>query len=493
MPANAPSSFRPPGELEFATALAPYSGPWSSRLAAHLARRAGFGGTPQEIAHLRSLTPGAAVDAFVHFADASSLAASPSDLPSFAPLGALANLRNYKMLDPQARADLQKQIGAARRAGAISLQTWWLDRMLRTPAPLQEKMTLFWHGHYTTAYGAKGVTPQDALRQNQLFRSFALGNAHALTLAVAQDPAMLKYLDNARNNKTHPNENFARELMELYTLGRGNYTEADVRESARAFTGWTVERPLLGGGFVFNQRAHDDGSKTFLGHSGNFDGKAIIDIIYTQPAAARWLAAKLLNAFVYNDPEPQLIDATAALIRKNAFEVGSVISTLLRSNVFYSERAYRALVKSPVELVVSSMRLFGLRDVNKTVLASLVRMGQTLFYPPDVKGWDGGAAWLNSQTVLTRENFASALANDPQAVRIASVVGGFSTDPHAVARKLVDVMLEGDASPASIAGLVAYLGGSETSALGALSGENFDERVRGAAYLTMAMPAYQLN
>jgi uncharacterized protein (DUF1800 family) len=279
--------------------------------------------------------------------------------------------------------------------------------------------------------------------------------------------------------------------MELFTLGIGNYSESDVRESARAWTGLRIRRDT--GEVYLNRRLHDDGSKTFLGQTGNFTGRDIVEIIYRQPAAGRFLAAKLLGYFVYDDPEPELIEAVAALLRANDFELQPVVATLLRSNVFYSPRAYRALVKSPVEFVVGSYQLFGVRGVAPQALASLARMGQILFYPPNVKGWPGGSAWLNSGTMLARENFASALMTSTT----VQATGGWllaapANDAGAAARTLVATIVQSDVSPSSLARLQGFLQGDDTSALGALSGENFDQRMRGGAYLTMAMPAYQL-
>jgi uncharacterized protein (DUF1800 family) len=387
--------------------------------------------------------------------------------------------------------EMRKARRLQEREAVLALQLWWINRMIATPAPLQEKMTLFLHGHFTSAPG-KGVQPLNLANQNQLLRSYALGNMHKLTLAISQDPAMLVYLDNAKSSKDHPNENYARELMELFTLGIGNYTETDIRESARAFTGWTVARG--GSGFAFNARNHDDGSKTFLGRTGNFDGQSIVDIIFTQPAAAQLFARELISFFVYSDPEPGLVDAFADVIRKNNFELQPSLSMLLRSNVFFSDRAYRALVKSPVEFVVGAYQQFGITQPDMVAIGALQRMGQVLFYPPSVKGWDGGAAWLNSQTMLTRENFAGSLMANPARVQAAWLTDNIaSTDPQQVARKLTDTLLLGDVSSASMTKLVGYLGGAGVSERAALSRENADERVRQAAYLTMAMPAYQLN
>jgi uncharacterized protein (DUF1800 family) len=488
MSAPQPAPFRPPGSLDVAQALTPYAGPWDARLAAHLLRRAGFGGSPADIARLAAArSPHEAVLALVRLPDTSALVPMPA-----LPLVPRPRAKDFPGggTDPAflaARKSAQQQAGTELR----DLQLWWLDRMIGTNAPLQEKMALFWHGHFTSARG-KGVEANELAAQNELFRANALGNIHTLTLAVAQDPAMLLYLDNARNAKAHPNENFARELMELYTLGIGNYTETDVRESARAFTGWSVDANRA---FTLRPRIHDDGAKTFLGRTGNFDGTDIIDIIFQQPAAATLFSRKLIEYFVYRDPEPALVDAFAAVLRANRFELQPSLATLFASNVFFSERAYRALVKSPVEFVVGTYQTFGYAQADQSALRALRGMGQILFYPPNVKGWDGGAAWLSSQTLLTRENFANALVKNPKMLQNATWLTENLdvSDPRAVAQRLTGTVLQGDVGAGSLARLVAYLSGTGTSALGVLSGENFDERVRAAAYLTMAMPAYQLS
>ncbi len=449
--------YRPPGPLDLATALEPYAGPWSARQAAHLYRRAGFGGSPDDVARAASAGMRAAVDGFIRFADTSALPAQPQlvdDRPNPGQRKTLIAARGASGRRPDSR--MQRSCKRAKRSGAraattsIAMETWFLDRMINTPAPLQEKMTLFWHGHFTSAY-QKGIPAQALVNQNNLFRANALGNIRELTLKVSQDPAMLRYLDNAQNVKAHPNENYARELMELFTLGIGNYTETDVRESARAFTGWGIDRDYNFRDFPVR---HDDGTKTFLGKTGNFSGHDIVEIIFAQPAAARWFAKDLLNFFVYSDPEPALVEAVAALLRKNDYNLQPVMSTLLRSNVFYSDRAYRALVKSPVQFVVGSYQLFGIKQSDLVALGALRRMGQVLFLPPNVKGWDGGAAWLNSQTMLTRENFASSLmakmGSVPWMQRALT-----SMDPANVSRALVATILQGDVSPASSANLTA--------------------------------------
>lgn len=499
---TAPASYRPAGTLDASTALLPYSGPWNRRSAAHLLRRAGFGGSPADIDRLAAMNAGSAVASLVEFANTASLPAQPPlETPPVPPRGLFRGLMQVMapgMAADQATTDARRAFQMAnnqtRRRNLIAMQQWWLGRMIASPAPLQEKMTLFWHGHFTSS-PEKQTTAQELLMQNQLFREYALGNVRDLTLHVSQDPAMLRYLDNNVNVKSHPNENYARELMELFTLGIGNYTEQDIRESARAFTGWTFRRNPDGtGSFIDNRVQHDDGIKTFLGQSGNFAGNDIVDIIFRQPAASKFFASKLLSFFVYMDPEPQLVDQVARLLVKSNFEIKPVLAALLRSNVFFSDRAYRALVKSPVEFLVGTHQLFGIAEVAPIELATLRSMGQVLFYPPNVKGWDGGAAWLSSQTILTRENFANGVAQNPKMMESASWLSQAmrTMEPRAVAKTLTDTMLQGDVSPASVAQLVAYLGGSGQAALAQLSPENVDERVRSAAYLTMAMPAYQL-
>ena len=481
---------RPAGRLDVAKALEPYAGTWSPRLAAHLLRRAGFGGTPQEVARLAAMPVHAAVDSLVNFAPAEAL--PPQDIydPREALRQNFGGALSALMGSDEQRRELFKEIRKEERRSLISIQNWWLNRMLSAPAPLQEKMALYFHGHFTTAAIQKGVTPQMVVDQNQLFRKNALGNLRELTWQVSTDPAMLLYLDNAKSDAQHPNENYARELMELFTLGVDNYTENDVRESARAWTGWVVVRRTGKARFVAGR--HDNTSKTFLGKAGNWNGRDIVDIIYQQPACASFWANSLLNFFVYNDPEPELVQSVAVLIRKNDYNLKPVLSTLLRSNVFYSARAYRALVKSPVEFVVGTYKAFGLTSIDLRAQRALVQMGQILFYPPNVAGWPGGANWLTTQTTIARENFVASLVNSPVMEQVPWMQS-IPLKPGQAAADLVQSILFGDASALAVSQLAGYLNGDGTSALGALSGENYQERLRGAAYLTMAMPAYQLN
>ncbi len=476
---------RPTGQLDVTTALVPYAGPWNERAASHLMRRAGFGATPGELHRMLTRSMQQTVDDLIHFPPAD--ASPPGELVDLQTLLAQGPLRG---LDADTRRQRLMGFRMEERRSILALQHWWLNRMLVTPAPLQEKMTFLLHGHFTTAAIQKNVTPALIYQQNQLYRDNALGNLRDLTLVVSKDPAMLLYLDNARSSKAHPNENYARELMELFTLGRGNYSEEDVRQSARAFTGWTINRATQQ--FVQNPRLHDDGVKTFLGRTGNFDGSDIVTVIYQQPACSAFWATTLLNWFVYNDPEPQLVDAVAHLLEKNDYQLAPVLSVLLRSNVFFSERAYRALVKSPAEFVVGTYKAFGMPEIDPSAVRAMAQMGQVLFYPPNVAGWPGGAAWLTSQMMIARQNFVAGLVNSA-AMQQSPWLSALPRSAGQAAGVLLQTILQGDVPQQSFAQLASYLDGSAESALGTLSPENFELRVRGGAYLAMAMPAYQLN
>ncbi|HET6274320.1 MAG TPA: DUF1800 domain-containing protein [Candidatus Cybelea sp.] len=455
---------RPQGSLNDSTALQPYRDMLGERAAAHLLRRAGFGGTPEEVRRFAAMRANDAVAAL--FAIPSARSISPP--PEIGVDGVLGKREGH--------------------ASVVTLQLWWLNRMLTTPAPLQEKMTLYFHGHFTSR--ATPRFPSITYNQNALFRAYATGNVRDLTKAVSKDAAMLVYLNGASNVAEHPNENYARELMELFTLGVDNYTEEDVRESARAWTGWRVVRKT--DTVDFDPARHDNGRKTFLGRTGYFTGDDIVDIIFDRPQCARFFAAGLLNWFVYNDPEPELVDRVADLLRARNYELAPVLETILASNVFFSPRAYRALVKSPVEFVVGTYKALGLRVIDETALVALQQMGQRLFFPPSVAGWPGGANWLTSGTMIARQNFLTRLLGS-ETLNASSWLRGLPVAPKNAAASLARSILQDDVAPASLAELDGYLSGSGSAALASLSAENYDQRIRGAAYLAMATPAYQLN
>ena len=357
--------------------------PWDVRAAAHLYRRAGFGATPAELDTTVKAGPMNAVQ---------TLLSETTEPQSY--LTQMSSL-----------ADASLATGNPER-----LSAWWAYRMLSTPAQLLEKMTLFWHGHFATS--AEKVQDAELMFvQNQLLRKFAVGDFAGLLLEISRDPAMLVYLDSASNRKAHPNENFAREIMELFCLGEGNYTEQDIRELARCFTGWEVKRRK----FRFNRYQHDSGTKSVLGDSGTFGGEEGVGIVVGQDSAALFIAAKLVKYFVMDEPQPspELLAPLANFLRDQDMQIGPTVQKLLSSNLFYSKHSVGRKVRSPVELAIGFLRtLDGATDSYKLAEA-LQRLGQGLLYPPSVKGWDGGRTWINSSTLLARSNLIrSLLEND---------------------------------------------------------------------------------
>ncbi|NTV68525.1 MAG: DUF1800 domain-containing protein [Azonexaceae bacterium] len=400
------------------------AGEWNRDKAAHLLARAGFGGTPEEIDQLARLTPRQAVRRLVYFDGAPK-----ATLPAFAESGVFQP--GFAAFPPSrpATTDLAKARGEAigvkvkpggnRRLQPVTnqffywlrasrLEThrvnyWWAQRMLATPRPFEEKMALFWHGHFATTED-KVRDYRKMLKQLELFQREGRGNFQTLLLKVAQDPAMLAFLDAGINVKGAPNENFAREIMELFSMGVGNYSEQDIREAARAFTGWNFDDLR----FKVDPAKHDDGEKTVLGRTGRLTGEDVIATIVAQPVTAEYVAGKLYAFFVRTEPEPDLRRQLGELLRQHRYEIAPFMETLLLSRDFYAPDAVGTHIKSPVELVVSTYRKLGLHempgvpDFNESTGA----LGQRLLYPPTVAGWAGGRSWITPGLLLQRGNFA---------------------------------------------------------------------------------------
>lgn len=295
------------------------------------------------------------------------------------------------------------------------LRAWWVREMLTTPSPLTERMTLFWHNHFTSAQD-KVPYPQQMALQNMLLRRDALGNFGELLHDVAKDPAMLQYLDGASNRKGKPNENFAREVMELFTLGEGHYSQRDVSEAARAYTGWSLDPDTQA--YVWRANQHDEGEKTVLGESGAFDGDQVLDILLAQPETATFVTTKLWREFVSDAPEPSNIAPIAARFRASRYDIKVALRGVFLSDAFWDDDKRGVLVKSPAEFVVGTLRAFDIGYENTAPFASQIRtLGENLFYPPNVKGWPGGTTWINSSTLLARKQFVEQLFRATEAAR----------------------------------------------------------------------------
>ena len=396
--------------------------PWTIEEAAHLLRRAGFGGAPEEIRRLHSLGREKAVE--------SLLAVEPIDsdrsLPSWADMAATVEQRREQMMkvreaqrelrnlpeeDRDKRTDEIKAIRQKNqkesRQQTLEGTRWWFDRIMNGPSPLQEKMVLFWHDHFATS-ARKVRYPVLILRQNELFRNHALGDFKKLTHEILRDPAMLLYLDVQNSRKGKPNENFAREVMELFTLGEGNYSEQDIREAARAFTGYNVNR--VTGQVTHQKRQWDAGKKTVLGKTGNFDGDGVIDVLFEQDAAAEYVPAKLWQFFVEDEAPRVIVEDLAKTFRDSGFQIGPLLREIFLSRAFYDGTVIRNQIKSPIQFLVQMSKELGITSLPRGyAFVCQQQLGQVLFLPPNVAGWDWGRAWINTNTLLSRYNIAGVL------------------------------------------------------------------------------------
>ncbi len=290
----------------------------------------------------------------------------------------------------------RKEIQDQSREGLKNLNILWLNEMINSEAQLREKMSLFWHGHFACRVN-NSYYQQELL---QVVRENALGNFKDLLKAVSKSPSMLQFLNNQQNRKQHPNENFAREVMELFTMGRGNYTENDVKEAARAFTGWGFN---LQGGFVFRKMQHDDGSKTVLGKTGNFDGDDIINLLLEQKQTARFITRKIYKYFVNDTVDDAKAEWLSNRFYQSGYDIKKLLEDIYTSDWFYDEKNIGTKIKSPVELLAGIRRLLPMQMENDQAQLLFQRtLGQILFYPPNVAGWPGGKSWIDSSSLMLR-------------------------------------------------------------------------------------------
>lgn len=411
----------------------------------HLLRRAGFGASPSELAFFENLGVSRAIDRLLNYAsvDDSALAQEP---------------------------DITMALTKKSSAGEIvNLVWWWVDRMINTPRPLEEKMTLFWHNHFATAI-YKVRSPYLMFRQNQLLRSQGMGNFRDLLMGITEDPAMLIWLDGARSRKNAPNENYGREVMEVFTVGAGNYAEDDVKAASRAFTGYEIDKS---GSSFFNPNQHDNGSKTFLGQTGDFGPEDIVNILASHPATARSISRKLFTYFAYDNPSDDTVSRIANVYTETDGNIRAVVEAILNSDEFWSTQAHLSLVKTPVDYLTVSLRSLGATVSPKAAVATLNNMGQLPFDPPSVFGWPAGAAWINTSTMLDRYNFP-LLVQNPENAAIA-----LEDSLDASTRTLFPEGL-----PSDVLRVIQQSNDSLTDTT---------EKVRNLIRLTMCTPYYNLN
>ena len=390
---------------------------------AHLLRRAAFGSTAAELDAAVADGYDATVDRLVDLSRPDG-GADAVATPTFA-------------------ADERQE----QRAEGQRLSQWWIDRMITSTTPLRERLTLFWHGHFATSL-QKVRLPELMYRQNQLFRTMGAGNFEALTQAVAKDPAMLIWLDSNQNRRQSPNENFARELFELFTLGIGSYTEADIREAARAFTGWQYQRGASQFRLVANQ--HDSGAKTVFGVTGNLGGEDVVRLAVGQPASAPFVVARLWSHFArpVKVDDPVVRDLAAGFARD--LDVGRLMGAIFRHPEFVAPAARTGLVKEPIVYVAGTLRAFGLRSTSPgaSTLPTLNSLGQTPFVPPNVGGWPQNGYWLTTSFALARLRFANTLVGRARLPGVAEVAAG---ERPAAAARLLGVDEWGPSTAAALA------------------------------------------
>ncbi len=384
--------------------------------ARHLLSRAGFGGTPYQIRELQKMGLTDAVDFILDFEYQNTLFNNYFKSDIIKPLSKTerSELSQARKNGDENKIDLFRKERQKRqrddRDQMKKIRQWWIQKMIETPYPLQEKLTLFWHGHFATGY-RKIENSWHLYLQNELFRQHAHGNfKEGLARNIIRDPAMIQYLDNHKNKKNEPNENLSRELMELFILGEGNgYTEFDIKEGARALTGYSFNDDL----FEFKKYSHDNYMKTILGKRGNFDGDDFLNLIFKQKSASEWVLLQLINFFVRhsgdnpNNEVKSIINRLSLDFKKQNYEIKPILKTLFRSKWFYDVKNRMTIIKSPVQLTVQAIRTLkpperiGMIDL---LLKSCEAMGQFLFEPPSVSGWDGGRSWINTSTLYTRQN-----------------------------------------------------------------------------------------
>jgi hypothetical protein len=445
--------------------------PWDLKKVGHLYRRAAFGATWPELQMGLKAGPDALID---------NLLKGGEGQEAF----------------EQRMAPLRQGVAAANNGQAAA--AYWLYRMLYSPHPLQEKLTLFWHNHFATS-NAKVQNAGFMLRQCDLMRRHALGSFRTMLREMSRDPAMMIWLDTRLSKKGMPNENYARELMELFSLGIGHYTEKDIREAARAFTGWEIR----GQEVVFKPEQHDASDKTVLGQTGNWEDNDIVRICLEQKSAPYFIAGKLYRFLISETvpPTEELLKPLTTQFRQSDYDIGALVKTMLRSNLFFSAGAYRARVKAPVDFALGIVRALEGKIGTTALAQALQNLGQSLFYPPSVKGWDGGPAWLNGQTLLFRQNLALALTSteDPRF--------GRRTDPATLVHKygkhadpevldfFLGLFLQGDVPPESRTRLEHYQQQSHQQSKPPYWTEDdaANHRLRSLCHLVLTLPEFQLD
>lgn len=429
--------------------------------------------------------------------------------------GAIDRLLDYDKVDEGFDIDIEKLTNANGNVQPQTVGVWWTLRLIATQRPLQEKLSVFWHDHFATSASKVQGGPV-VMNQNEVLRKNATGNFKDFLIEISKDPAMLFWLDNQFNVSGKPNENFAREVMELFTLGVDNgYSEQDIKEAARAFTGWSIGRvgtkgPRPQNGFIFRPLLHDNGEKKVIGRTGNLNGEQVIDILCEMPETAEHLTKKVWEWFAYLNPEPALITRLARKFQSDNLSIKGLLKEIMRSSEFYSAKAERTIYKSPVDFTVATMRQLGVAQAVKESIAaapenirastqpaqlayqSMKSMGMHLLYPPDVAGWDTGPNWISSATMMERINWGNRLFGQAKGggqLRFqAFPIFAADPTPQGVAKKLVSVF---DAPMPSYK-VPKLVEAAQKASGGRVTPQNANATGAAVARLIFASPEFQL-
>jgi hypothetical protein len=456
---------------------------WNYEKARHLLFRAGFGGPPEEVTRLHEMGLVAAVDYLVDYH------LQPDDVGWFDAFPHQRTAPYEQHLNAAQKAELNQSRVSFRQNQHHRMRRAWLQRMAETKRPLQEKLALFWHGHFACSFLA-GEDSYAMWKQNELFRHRASGNFGALLNGIAHDPAMIRYLDNHENFKGSGNENLGREILELFSMGEGQgYTEKDLAEAARALTGYNFE--YHNGQFKFVASRHDTGEKTLFGKKGNFGGDELVGLILQQPSTSRYISGKLFRFFAHSHPDKETVEKMSHVLRSHQYEMKPMLRNLFRSEEFYSERSMGNHIKSPVELMVGVIRTLKLEKVDyASIDGTTSNLGQRLFEPPNVAGWEGGKAWVDASSLLQRYNVVAKLVEPTDLV--AWLEKSKTSDPAAAVDSLARAVLCVPLSKAKRQELITYLGTLPPPEQWAGKRKEINARLQAVLVALVSLPEYQL-
>jgi uncharacterized protein (DUF1800 family) len=464
----------------------------------HLLNRAGFGENPEKIQSYIGMSSSKVVRQLLK--DAENIEALKIETVFQDPESRREMTRSMAQ-----KTELPQEVAAKilkdGRQKIADLNVQWIGQMVRSKAVLREKMTLFWHGHFA----CRSLVAYFTQNLHNTIRTHALGKFGDLLMAVSKEPAMLRFLNNQQNRKASPNENFAREVMELFTMGRGNYTETDIKEAARAFTGWGIG---LDGQFMFRQHQHDEGLKIIFGKTGNFTGEDVIKMILARPETAVFICRKVYTFFVNENPNEQIINQLAQRFRKTDYDIADLMERVFTADWFYDKANVGTRIKSPIELLVSIHRITNLELADRKTLLFLQKiLGQILFYPPTVAGWAGGRNWIDSSTLMIRMKLSENLFRNTRLEATAKIDGDPDTDflndrPENRPLALMnwtdfEKNFSGKTSEATVDNISAFLiqtplkNEQKTLVLDKI--KNKPEPIKEATIALMALPEYQLG